>query len=127
MQDGTIIPEERGPLLEVGKWLNHSGSAIYGTRPWFVQSADSTSGFTDVRFTTTTDAFYIIAISRPAGSLDTAAPVPIIEGDQVTLLGGSGAHLAWSIDKKGILHIDVSDEDLNEIDLPAWAFQITYK
>ncbi|KAJ3553679.1 hypothetical protein NM688_g3482 [Phlebia brevispora] len=126
MQDGTVIPEEREPLLEVGTWLNHSGAAIYNTRPWFIQPADTTAGLTDVRFTTTADAFYIIAISRPTGSLKTAAPIPITGGDHVVLLGGPGNPLSWSVADAGVLSVDVSDAELDMVNLPTWAFEITY-
>ncbi|OBZ73091.1 Alpha-L-fucosidase [Grifola frondosa] len=71
--DGTVIPEESGPLLQVGTWLRTSGDAIYSTRPWFVQSADSTQG-----------------IRTPEGGvLNVKAPVPVLEGDTVRMLGGS--------------------------------------
>ena len=97
MADGTIIPEEREPLLQVGLWLSKSGKAIYNTRPWFIQPADQTPGLTNVRFTTTASAFYIIALSRPEnGILRTAAPVPILSGDKVSSLGGSGTELGWN-------------------------------
>lgn len=126
MADGTVIPEEREPLLQVGQWLKHSGAAIYKTRPWFVQPQDSTSGLTDVRFTTTATSFYITAVSRPEGGrLQTAAPVPIKQGDRVRMLGGSGLDLPWSINE-GVLSVEVSDDELDMVDLPAWAFEIIY-
>jgi alpha-L-fucosidase len=128
MQDGTVIPEEREPLLQVGAWLSKAGDAIYGTRPWFIQPADQTPGLTNVRFTTTASAFYILALERPTnGSLKTAAPVPIIPGDKVRLLGGSGTNLNWSVDESsGVLSVDVSDDELDMVNLPAWAFEVVY-
>ncbi|KAI0338361.1 glycoside hydrolase family 29 protein [Trametopsis cervina] len=126
MADGTVIPEEREPLLQVGAWLSKAGDAIYGTRPWFITPQDQTSGLTDVRFTTSPFAFYVIAISRPAnGTLQTAAPVPILPDDTVRLLGGSGQNLAWSVDS-GIFSIQISDDELDLVNLPAWAFEIEY-
>lgn len=100
-----------------------SGEAIYNSRPWWFQSQDST--LTDVRFTTTVDAFYIIAISRPVAGLRVTAPVPIVSGDQVTLLGGFGTALRWSIQNK-TLAIEVSEEELDMVTLPAWAFKVSY-
>ncbi|WP_165244741.1 alpha-L-fucosidase [Paludisphaera soli] len=48
--DGTIGPEFAGPLLEVGRWLEGHGKAIYGTRkgpiapqPWGVTTARDAS------------------------------------------------------------------------------------
>lgn len=81
---------------------------------------------TDVRFTTTTDAFYIIAISKPTGGLKVTAPVPIASTDVVTLLGGSGDALTWNSDN-GVLTVAVGDDELNKVSLPAWAFKISYK
>ncbi len=34
--DGTIPDEVRATLLNIGKWLNVNGEAIYGTRPYQV-------------------------------------------------------------------------------------------
>ncbi|QRW24710.1 alpha-L-fucosidase [Rhizoctonia solani] len=89
---GEIIPEMTTPLLQAGQWLSHSGPAIYSTRYWSVGPADTTY---NLRFTTTPEAFYIIALSRPQGGiLKTLMPIPILEGDEVRLLGGSGKK--WS-------------------------------
>jgi len=82
---------------------------------------------TDVRFTTTPDAFYILAISRPGSEgLKVTAPVPVVPGDRITLLGGSGNTLNWTVDKDGVLTVEVSDEELDLVSLPAWAFKIPY-
>ncbi|KAF8756097.1 Alpha-L-fucosidase, partial [Rhizoctonia solani] len=91
---GEIIPEMTTPLLQAGQWLSHSGPAIYSTRYWSVGPADTTY---NLRFTTTPEAFYIIALSRPQGGiLKTLMPIPILEGDEVRLLGGSGKKLEWT-------------------------------
>ena len=34
MANGTIPEDQRTSLLEMGKWLDTNGEAIYGTRPW---------------------------------------------------------------------------------------------
>jgi len=122
--DGTIISEMTDPLLEVGGWLNSSGEAIYGTRPWWISPGDSTAGFTDIRFTIKLDAFYIIAVSRPNGNLTTPAPIPIAPGDTVTMLGGSGDALDWSTND-GIFSVSVSDAELDHVQY-AWAFKVSY-
>uniref|UniRef100_D8PTJ5 alpha-L-fucosidase n=1 Tax=Schizophyllum commune (strain H4-8 / FGSC 9210) TaxID=578458 RepID=D8PTJ5_SCHCM len=127
MANGTIVDEEVEPLREIGAWLAHSGEAIYGTRPWFVQtSATPGVDFIDVRFTTTVDAFYIIAVERPDGEfLRVRAPVPIKEGDTVTLLGADDSELEWAIED-GILSIAFKEDVLDRIRY-AWAFKVEYK
>ena len=123
----TVVDEEVQPLREIGAWLAHSGEAIYGTRPWFVQSSSAPAeGLADVRFTTTVDAFYIITVERPTGGLlRVRAPVPIKEGDTVTLLGGDASELDWEIEE-GILSITFEEDVLDRIRY-AWAFKIEYK
>ncbi|KAI0319261.1 glycoside hydrolase family 29 protein [Amylostereum chailletii] len=124
-EDGTIIPEMTGPLLDVGGWLKSSGEAIYGTRPWWIKSADTTPGFTNVRFTTSANAFYVIAVVQPDnGQLTTPAPVPITTGDTVTLLGGSGNALNWTV-TDGIFTVPVSDDELNSVQY-SWAFKVAF-
>jgi alpha-L-fucosidase len=114
-----------GPLMEMGAWLEKSGDAIYSTRPWFIEPADETEGFVNVRFTQKPDAFYIIALDPITnGSLRTPAPVPIVANDTVTLLGGSGNALNWTV-TDGVLSIDVSDDELSNVEI-AWAFKIAY-
>lgn len=125
-EDGSVIPQEAEPLRQVGQWLRLAGESIYGTRPWFIQPEDTSEGSTNIRFTTKPDAFYIIAISRPTnGTLTTTAPVPIKEGDKVTLLGGSGVALRWSL-SDGVLTVEVGGNELDKIALPAWAFEVSY-
>ncbi|KAK7691888.1 hypothetical protein QCA50_005293 [Cerrena zonata] len=125
-EDGTIISAMTDPLLQVGQWLKIAGESIYGTRPWFIQPEDTSTGSTNVRFTTKPDAFYIIALSRPEnGVLRTSAPVPIIDGDTVHLLGGSGIELRWFIED-GMLGVEVDDNELDKLPVPIWAFKVLY-
>jgi alpha-L-fucosidase len=81
--DGTIPEPEVKTLLEIGAWLEKSGEAIYGTRPWRVYGEGPTpvvggafndtkrSSFTsrDIRFTTKGDVLYAIALGSPEGSI----------------------------------------------------------
>ena len=105
--------------------MNASGAAIYGTRPWWIANADQSDGHTNVRFTTSPDAFYIIALTEPSdGALTTPAPVPIVANDTVTMLGGTGKALNWTV-TDGVLSINVDSDELAMIDY-AWAFEVKY-
>jgi alpha-L-fucosidase len=78
--DGTIPEEEQRILLEIGRWLETNGEAVYGTRPWSVFGEGPTpivegtfndtkrAAFTaeDIRFTARGDTLYAIALAWPA-------------------------------------------------------------
>jgi alpha-L-fucosidase len=113
--DGTIPEPEERILLEVGRWLETNGEAIYGTRPWLVHGEGPTpvvegsfndtkrAAFTgeDVRFTAKGSTVYAIALAWPeshrlllrslarGGEL---APAAVLS---VELLG-SDAKLRWA-------------------------------
>jgi alpha-L-fucosidase len=79
--DGTIPEEARDLLLEVGKWLDINGDAIYGTTPWVIASEGPTNlgevgdiGFNesnvvytseDIRFTVKGDNLYATFLAWP--------------------------------------------------------------
>ncbi|CCO28341.1 alpha-L-fucosidase [Rhizoctonia solani AG-1 IB] len=120
---GQIIPEMTTPLLQAGQWLSHSGAAIYSTRYWSVGPADTTY---NLRFTTTPDAFYVIALSRPEGGvLRTRMRIPILEGDEVRLLGGSGKMLEWTREGEEVV-VQVGEDEVGLVEY-AWAFKVEYK
>jgi alpha-L-fucosidase len=120
--DGSIPEEEEAILLEIGRWLQVNGEAIYGTRPWAVFGEGPTqvnegsftdtqrAAFTaeDLRFTRKGNALYVLALARPEGellirSLDPGSPVQAAHIQQISLLGMPGG-LAWSQDEAG-LHV----------------------
>ncbi|KAG9016112.1 hypothetical protein FRB93_011586 [Tulasnella sp. JGI-2019a] len=119
---GLIIKPMVDRVLEVGRWLKHSGDCIYGTRYFFL-GAEHRS----LRFTQTPKTFCIISLERPInGTLDVHRLVPVIGGDSISLLGGgkAGQDLKWKHNGTTLI-IDVPEEAVDQVD-HAWAFQVTY-
>jgi alpha-L-fucosidase len=111
--DGTIPEGDSAILLEIGKWLEVNGEAIYGTRPWQIYGEGPTevvegsfkdterqpfSG-RDIRYTTKGDTLYAILLDWPGSE----AILPALgretgrlerEIAEVTLLGHD-APLQW--------------------------------
>ncbi len=115
--DGTIPEEQERILLEIGRWLETNGEAIYGTRPWKIYGEGPTKvvggsfkdtarqAFTkeDIRFTTKDNALYAIALAWPG---DQRITIRGLAGDErkirnVTLLG-SKARLKWTHSPEGL-------------------------
>ncbi|CUA69605.1 fucosidase, alpha-L-1, tissue [Rhizoctonia solani] len=120
---GQIIPEMTTPLLQAGEWLSYSGEAIYSTHFWPIGPADTAY---NLRFTTTSEAFYVISLSRPEGGvIRTGMPIPLLEGDEVRLLGGSGKALEWT-NENGEVVVQVGEEEVGLVEY-AWALKISYK
>jgi alpha-L-fucosidase len=118
--DGTIPEEEQKILLEIGRWLETNGEAIYGTRPWrifgegptrvaegmFTDTKRAEFGAEDFRFTESGGnggVLYAVALGWPAnGRLEvkTLAKGAAVIGD-VKLLGYAGA-LDWKQTARGL-------------------------
>jgi alpha-L-fucosidase len=120
--DGTIPVEEQQILLEIGRWLEINGEAIYGTRPWIKFGEGPTEvpegqftdtqrqAFTpqDFRFTAKDGVIYAICLSWPGGG--TELVIRSLAGEtlhSVELLGHGP--VAWTCDRDG-LKIQIPDE-----------------
>jgi alpha-L-fucosidase len=117
--DGTLDEAAEKTLIEIGRWLDINGEAIYGTRPWKVfgegpamekATAMTRQGFNegdnysaqDIRFTTKGGTLYAIALGQPTGELKiksfgTAAHLLDQPIGSVTVLG-SADKVGWSQD-----------------------------
>jgi len=118
--DGTIPEKQQQILLEIGRWLEVSGEAVYGTVPWkvygegptrvvggeFKDTAAQLFEGRDIRFTTKDDALYAVALAWPGEemliqSLSTSLRLHPEEIGTVQLLG-FGETMKWSRDEAGL-------------------------
>ena len=81
--DGTIPKEDEALLLEIGKWLEINGEAIYDTKYWKIYGEGPTAvpdgeftdtqreAFTseDIRFTSKADVVYAIVMKWPENGM----------------------------------------------------------
>ncbi|KAI1458644.1 glycoside hydrolase family 29 protein [Annulohypoxylon moriforme] len=128
--DGTIVQAEMDRLREAGRWIKSHGEAVFDTTYWFVQS--EIEGGPDVRFTQTDEAFYVLFLEHPVvkdGVVEIAAPVPVLEGDDISLLAVEGGEkLAWTVTGQGsqrVLKVKVTDALLDKEEF-CWVFKIEY-
>jgi alpha-L-fucosidase len=121
--NGSILETEQEHLREAGKWIKSHGEAIFNTSYWFVTPQEGEN----IRFTITQDAFYILTLARPNLTVVLESPVPWIEGDNVTVVGGNmtGAIVASEKASDGSVVLTVGD-DLAAADDFAWVFKISY-
>ncbi|KAJ5704272.1 hypothetical protein N7493_011410 [Penicillium malachiteum] len=122
--NGTIIDVEQKHLREAGKWIKTHEEAIFNTTYWFVTPEEGE----EIRFTLSQDAFYIHTLSRPNSTIALSSPIPWIEGDQVTVVGGRmhGAAVPSYRSYNGSeVNLSVS-EAVAAADEYAWVFKISY-
>jgi alpha-L-fucosidase len=123
--DGTIPDEAQRIVLDMGRWLNVNGDAIYGSRPWKIYGEGptkvkggsfndtATKGYTaeDIRFTAKGDTLYATAMGWPENgtltikSLAEGGPNGDVRVGSVKLLG-SDANVQFTRDASG-LHLQL--------------------
>ena len=126
--EGVIISAMADNLRDAGRWLSYAGACVYNTSYW-AQAQQSPDGA--FRFLTTPTTFCIVTFDKPAGgtiAVDAGGAVlPVLEGDEVVLLGpgGGGKPLKWSVNGKGVMSISVDADEVDQVDY-AWAFEVRY-
>ena len=119
--DGAIPEQVEKILLEMGRWLDVNGEAIYGTRPWkvygegptkvvggsFKDTASQPFTGADIRFTTKGDTLYAVALAWPRDGKLVVKSLGTRPVKSVELLGSSG-ELKWRREKNALV-----------VDLPA--------
>ncbi|KAI1036488.1 hypothetical protein LB503_003447 [Fusarium chuoi] len=119
--DGTIPKQQQLNLLDAGEWIKSHDEGIFGTRYW---PTAQTSG--SLRFATKPDAFYIHHVGQPSSPLVIEEPVPWVEGDKVTAVGGSADGTALEVARKdGSLVIQLPDKVVQG-DKYIWTIKIAY-
>jgi len=131
--DGSIPEDQQGVLLQLGKWLDRYGEAIYGTRPWHTfgegptdeperqhpgayQDISYTAG--DIRYTTAGKSIYALILGSPeAGSeilLESFSPGRSGQKTEVATVAllGSNEPLQWRLEQQGLrLRMPAGDLD----------------
>jgi alpha-L-fucosidase len=114
--NGNIPQDQKNVLLEIGKWLQTNGEAIYGTRPWYTYGEGPTKepeghfenrdeflkikySADDVRYTTRVGAIYATVLGQAEA------------GNTITLNSFSEEELAKDIKIKNVSFIG-SDEKI---------------
>jgi alpha-L-fucosidase len=121
--DGTIPENQQEVLLELGRWLDTYGEAVYGTRPWYTYGEGPTGEperqnpgayqhvdymARDVRFTSSATHIYALFLGKPeegAEILLTSFSAQNSGQDfQVVAVSlvGQGVSLAWELGPDGL-------------------------
>jgi len=120
--DGSIPDIMQKNLRDAGAWITAHAESIFGTRFWSV-----TAGQDPFRYTTTDSAFYIHINKAPGSTVTLTDPVPWLQGDTVTVVGGSsnGTVVPAKKDSSGHLVLTLSDT-VRAADKYTWTFKISY-
>ena len=119
--DGTIPEQSKTFLLEIGKWLDVNGEAIYGTRPWQIFGEGPTQippgEFTDarrepftsqdIRFTARGNTLYAIVLASAHDTVTHSFAFVFVCQFQAKSFRtfrclAVPSHLAWSQDEQGL-------------------------
>lgn len=120
-EDGTFPDVTIERLLDAGTWINSHAESIFDTKYW-----PSGPGSGDFRYTTTDDTFYIHILSKPDSTTTVSDSIPYMDGDTVTVVGGSmdGIEIDAQV-KEGKVVLSVPDEVVRA-DKYVWTFKFDY-
>lgn len=117
--DGTIPEEVQALLLDMGKWLDINGEAIYGTRPWqvfgegptkvyeghFSEKENDLMSARDIRFTRKGETIYATIMGIPYETIRiNSLNEDALKGKQISSIKllGSDESIQFSQDAKGL-------------------------
>jgi len=86
MADGTIPEIQERRLLELGKWLEVNGEAIFRTRPWIRAEGITTDGI-EIRFTQKEGMLFVFLLDKPKNKQITIKSLKITENSKAEMLG----------------------------------------
>ncbi|HJW07603.1 MAG TPA: alpha-L-fucosidase [Rhodanobacter sp.] len=115
--DGSIVPQERAVLLDIGRWLATNGAAIYGSHPWRVFGEGPTeaaagafneklaTNYTaaDFRFTRNHDTVYAIELAWPDDGTVVIHSIKPNDRVQDVRLLGSPTPVRWQSTAQGLV------------------------
>ncbi len=92
--DGTIPELQKKCLLDLGKWLEINGEAIFGTRPWDHAESITTEGIS-IRYTQKEESLYVFILEKPKSKEIIIISLHIHSNAKITLLGNDET-LTWT-------------------------------